>query len=1125
MSSAARQEGSGLRSGAFLAVTSAVSIVANYVFLLAAGRVLGSSQYGALAALLGLLAVVLTPAGALQMAMSREISRRIASGDSEGAYSFANRVLRLAAIGTIPLMAAALALAAPLAHLLNIDSVGIVVLAEATFVTALVSPIAMGVLQGGQRFVALGLMYIVPFLWRLVFFAIAAAAGYRLGGAVFATVASTIAGTLLAFVLIRTSLRNEQRGARPDLGPFLRYLGPVAVGLIGIALLTHIDLLIVKARFSAADAGAYAGASAFARVGFFLPATILTVLFPRTAARHARGEETEDILGRSLLATTLFCGALALFYAGAGVGLISMTFGPDFAEGGRILAPFTVAIGLFSLANILAGYHLSRGETRYAWIVAFGVAVQMILLALVPSSLRGVVWTNVLLGVGLLVAHEVLVGSSLPALRSAARRARAATVSFRAKLPESAAVLLACTAFTCLLFWRLVSHFGSTIIGSLGSDSTGGVWWLWQLNHESGYHLLGITHHTLSGAPFGWDQGNGLNLQWFLPYYPAYLATKVFGEIVAFNLVVISGYVFSGATMYLLVRYLRCSRAVAAWAAFVYIIFPWHVARAEHASLVHLEVLVLLVLALVAAVQKPSWLRFGFVGVATLLCWLTSGYFGAEALVTTVAFTVGAALTADSRTRKRVLIGATAFALAATSLIALGSFTSGVNRGAGLHRTVEDLSIGGLRGYELVVPADGNVVLGGQLSSFHASHLHGTNVTEASNYLGLLTIALALGWLVHAWRRRKQLQQWLRAATAGLLSAFAVGLLFALPSPVSLFGHEIWMPARVLWEVIPAFRAPSRWTPLLMTALVPLAALELQGLRTRFSHNGARSRLVPAAIVVAAVLFSYLELAISPARQHFRTVPVPPEYTAVAKTRPGVLAEYPLGSSDVYRFWQRRHGHALLNGAPAATTADQARLVLLDPSQPGRAQALALLGVTSILIHQHAVVDAEVLPGAPTVQEGYGLVGRFPDGTSVWQVDAPPAAAFVTLPGGFGVPSRQQDGLVMYPLVSTAGVGVMEIRAKVGGVVLLVFDAELPQGKSGRLRLAGTDREQVFDVRGRTRIALRVAVPRGLSRALVKIDPAPTSAADAVLISAPAADRSNGPADVRADPVSADPGF
>src|SRR5262249_33219382 len=188
----------------------------------------------------------------------------------------------------------------------------------------------------------------------------------------------------------------------------------------GIALLTHIDILIVKARFSAHDAGAYGAASAFARVGFFLPATILAVLFPRTAARQARGEETEDILGRSLLATVAFCGALALFYAATGVGLVATTFGIDFAEGGRILAPFAVATGLFSLANVLVGYHLSRGETRYAWMVAGSVIVQVLVLATVPTHLHTFVWANVLVGVGLIGAHELFVESSVPSLRAAA---------------------------------------------------------------------------------------------------------------------------------------------------------------------------------------------------------------------------------------------------------------------------------------------------------------------------------------------------------------------------------------------------------------------------------------------------------------------------------------------------------------------------------------------------------------------------------------------------------------------------------------------------------------------------------------------------------------------------------
>ena len=102
---------SGARSGAVLLIASGVSIVLNYVFLLAAGRVLGSEQFGSLAALLGVLAVVLIPASAIQMAVSREVSRNIASGDTGHAHAFTRRALRVSAVWTLPLVGIALALA------------------------------------------------------------------------------------------------------------------------------------------------------------------------------------------------------------------------------------------------------------------------------------------------------------------------------------------------------------------------------------------------------------------------------------------------------------------------------------------------------------------------------------------------------------------------------------------------------------------------------------------------------------------------------------------------------------------------------------------------------------------------------------------------------------------------------------------------------------------------------------------------------------------------------------------------------------------------------------------------------------------------------------------------------
>ena len=1117
-----RPVASGARSGVVLGVASGASIVAAYVFLLAAGRILGSEDYGSLAALLGLLAVVLIPAGALQMAVSREISRRVASADAAGAARLAHGTLRMSLLATVPLLAVALALAAPLAHVLHIHSVAFVVLAETTLATALVFPVAVGVLQGQQRFHALAVLYVFPWVVRLLALAVLASAGSRLGGAIAATVIGAVAATALALFLIREPIEGGGRLPRDELVVFLRYLGPVAAGLVGIALLTHVDILIVKARFSGDEAGAYAAASAFARVGFFLPATILAVLFPRTAARQARGEETDDILGRSLLATAVFCGALVLFYAAAGVGLVSTTFGPDFAEGGAVLGPFGLAIGLFSMANVLVGYHLSRGETRYAWIVAAGVIVQVAALAVLPSSLRGVVWTNVAIGALLLVAHEVLVGSSAPALRAGLRNARGALVATRKVLPEAGYVLLGSTIFVCALFWPLVSHLGSTIVGARGSDATASVAWFWTARHESGFHLLGMTHHTLTGAPFGWDQTNALNIQVFLPYYPTYLVAHVVGDVAAFNLVTLAGYVLSGAAMYLLVRYLGAGKLVAGWAAFVFILFPWHVIRAEHASLLHLEVFVLLLLALVAAARRPSWLSVGFVSLAIFACWLTSGYFGAMAVVATVAFAVGAALTSAGGNRARVLLGGVLAGVVPSALLALAAAVSGTGPGAGLKRAAGDLTYYGLRPVELVVPPQGSLFFGNSLESFWTRHSHGSNPTEISAYLGLLTLALGLAWLVVALRRRGSLSQRQRVATSGLVAVFVVGFLFALPSPIHLFGHDVWAPSRVLYAVLPAVRVPSRWAPLMMTALVPLAALGLQWLSQHVARYGKRLSL---GVVGAAVVLSFVELAVHPAERRFRTVPLPPEYAAVERTPPGILAEYPLGSSDVYRLWQRRHGRRLLNGAPPETPADSARLVLLDPTEPGTAEDLSLLGVSTIAIHPGAHVDAEVPPRAPQGSDAYELVGRFADGSSVWQVVAKPAPAYVTLPGGFASPRRTTEGFIGYPLVSSAGVGVIELGARSPGVVRLTFDAFDPNGKARPLRLSDGQREVTFTVLGKTRVSILVAVPRGRTQLLLKMDPAPTSEQDTVVISAPRAERAGGQAQLQPATLSANPGF
>jgi hypothetical protein len=237
------------------------------------------------------------------------------------------------------------------------------------------------------------------------------------------------------------------------------------------------------------------------------------------------------------------------------------------------------------------------------------------------------------------------------------------------------------------------------------------------------------------------------------------------------------------------------------------------------------------------------------------------------------------------------------------------------------------------------------------------------------------------------------------------------------------------------------------------------------------------------------------------------------------------LAEYPLGYSDIYRLWQRSHGRSILNGAPANTSAENARLVLLDPAEHGTAEKLALLGVTAIAIHPDAHVDTEVNPREPRGDPGYRLVARLPDGESAWEVVAQRGQAIVTLPGGFATPRRMSDGHIGFPLVSAGGVGELEFAARESGVVRLSFDVTPPKGGSKTLRLADATTEQSFTLTRPFRIALNVEVPRGLSRLLVKVDPAATSEGDAVVLTAPQALRASGPPVLHAEPLSSNPGF
>jgi hypothetical protein len=102
---------------------------------------------------------------------------------------------------------------------------------------------------------------------------------------------------------------------------------------------------------------------------------------------------------------------------------------------------------------------------------------------------------------------------------------------------------------------------------------------------------------------------------------------------------------------------------------------------------------------------------------------------------------------------------------------------------------------------------------------------------------------------------------------------------------------------------------------------------------------------------------------------------------------------------------------------------------------------------------------------------------------------------------------------------------VIQLRANKSRVVHLSFYAQPAGSAAATLRIADGQKEQAFTLHGRTKVSVDVQLPLGLSKLLVKTDPAPTSEADAILFSAPLAERSSAQPSLHAQLISGDPGF
>jgi O-antigen/teichoic acid export membrane protein len=406
--------------GAFGLMMVAVTLASalNYLFTIIMTRMLDAKgAFSSFNSLNSIFLIVIMGALSVQTVITKYVAEFEVTGEREKVRLLMRRFsLWLVFIGGGVILVS-VAVAWPLASALHLSSPVFVIILGTSIAITMYITLPNGLLQGEQRWLALGASQISVATLRIVVGVVLVAVGMGVYGALSA---ATIAGITVAGVIIfifRDMFRGpvvEDETFKPSSA--LLALIPVAVAIFLVIFMTQIDVVLVKALKGAVQADRYSYAAVAGKAVLFFPEGVSLVMFPRVSAMRERGEPTRKILWLSLAAASALVGAVVLFYAlfpgftaqffaGDKGKYISQIKGP---AGVNFVVLFGLTMAVFALVKLLAFYHLALDRKLFIILYAAAAVIEVVGIFLFHSTLPQVLVVMLTVGVVLLVLNLLL---------------------------------------------------------------------------------------------------------------------------------------------------------------------------------------------------------------------------------------------------------------------------------------------------------------------------------------------------------------------------------------------------------------------------------------------------------------------------------------------------------------------------------------------------------------------------------------------------------------------------------------------------------------------------------------------------------------------------------------------
>ena len=443
----------------FLLATAGVNVF-NFLFHVVVSRLLGPTHYSALGALLSIVALLAVPLGAVQLAVTQAVARRVDVDEPIGL----GRSVSLGAVYGLIAMGIIVAFTPLVDRFLHLGSWVPVFLVATWIPVAAVGAVLTGALIGEYRFRAVAFAtFLGGAIVRLAVGVLLAETGGGVAGAVSATVFAQVVTTGILAVLARSyfgranglvSLRATSRDTLLSIG-----------ALTGLTALMGVDTVLARHYFTPLVAGQYSAGAVAARIALFVPGAITTVAFPHMVAGDGTSATSRRAFIQTLGVVTLVGALVAIALTTFGTFTIHVLFGSAYGGSKVVLGTLAFESAALGVLSVLIYFHLARRSwtALVTWIGLVFAAALVTIDHQSPSEVASIL---------LLVVIALVTVMAAPAVRSVIASGSQASAASFATGDFSSADL----DFTLVIpFYNPGERFGAHIENVLAVLSASGI--------------------------------------------------------------------------------------------------------------------------------------------------------------------------------------------------------------------------------------------------------------------------------------------------------------------------------------------------------------------------------------------------------------------------------------------------------------------------------------------------------------------------------------------------------------------------------------------------------------------------------------------------------------------------